>query len=123
MCFMIVSVKSLLNLYQFPTGRRLYCLRRLLEELEGSGLDALRSRVERAIAADEETQDLEFRWRGSQGRTEYGPEATLLNAELCRALSALDENLASTSKALGEDGCIAKCHQAWGSQSREGVQC
>lgn len=94
---------SFLNLYLFPTGRREFCLRRFLKALEGTELAHLRARVERGLAHEAATLQLEDRWLGNKGDTEHGPGARALDAELDRALGALDENLASTAKAFGED--------------------
>ncbi|MCA8925426.1 MAG: hypothetical protein KDD82_26690 [Planctomycetes bacterium] len=91
----------MLNLYQFPTGRRLFCLLNVREVLESAGIDDLRAEVERAIAADRATRELEDHYRGSKVEPEHAPEAAELDAELSRSLSALDGVLAATLKAFG----------------------
>ena len=64
---------SFLNLYLFPTGRREFCLRRFLKALEGTELAHLRARVERGLAHEAATLQLEDRWLGNKGDTEHGP--------------------------------------------------
>ncbi|MEZ6189589.1 MAG: hypothetical protein R3F62_31885 [Planctomycetota bacterium] len=102
---MTVSVKTLLNLYRFPSGRRLSCLRSMRERLGGPAFAPLQFVLDRAIAAEWETRRLEIRYRNALRRrkSEFSSETSELDAELDRALSALEGACGVALKAYGED--------------------
>jgi Family of unknown function (DUF6261) len=98
------DIASLIDLHQFPTGRRLFALRRVHERVrERDGDPGLLARIEAAIAQDERTRALEVAWRAQSDRTQHGVGAQALDAELDRSLSALDQVLAAQLKAFGPE--------------------
>ncbi|MEZ6183642.1 MAG: hypothetical protein R3F62_01375 [Planctomycetota bacterium] len=101
---MNVPVKTLLNLYRFPSGRRLSCLRSMRERLADPAFAELQSVLDRAIASEWATRDLEIRYRNGmrQRNNEFSDETSALDLELDRALSALDDALGVALKAYGE---------------------
>jgi len=92
-----------INLYRWPTGRRLFALSRMREIVGRVGLTDLVPWIEAALEADDETRRLELRWRGASVQPVHGPRAAELDAELDRALSGLDEALGSRIKVHGPD--------------------
>ena len=93
-------MNDLLNLYQFPTGRRLFCLGHAQRILDAYGVEGLQLEVERAVALEKETRRLELQWRG-QARNEHAPGTGELSVEVCHALGALEALFTATQKAFG----------------------
>jgi hypothetical protein len=104
------EITSLIDLHRFPTGRRLFALRRVLERVsKRDGDPALRARIAAAIAEDERTRALEIAWSGREENAQHGAGAKALDAELDRSLAALDQFLAAQVKVLGPEH---ESHQA-----------
>jgi len=100
---MIVSATELLSLYLFDAPRRVFCLNLMLERLPADVAPRLRRLLEDALVADRATCELEAHWKGSRRQSEHPVGATELDAELDHAVKALDDVLATSLKAFGED--------------------
>jgi hypothetical protein len=79
---------DLIDLYVFPTGRRIYAQRQVLAVASELGISALAGRLEANIASDRATRDRELQWAGHDSR-KHAAGAPAVDAEVDRAISAL----------------------------------
>ena len=98
------SLESLLNLYQFPTGRRLFAHKQVRARAEQDGYEKLVKHCDAAITHDNETLNLERRWSGEAASTNGNPEAQRLDILVDRTLGAIrDHALAQAAGAPDND--------------------
>jgi hypothetical protein len=83
---------DLINLYVFPTGRRIYAQRQVLAIATEREITLLVRQLVANIAADQATRDLELQWAGHDDR-KHALGAPAVDAELDRAVSALSETV------------------------------
>jgi hypothetical protein len=91
---------DLINLYVFPTGRRIHAQRQVLEIAAEREITMLVRQLEANVAADRATRELELQWAGHESR-KHAPGAPAVDAELDRALSALSETINAKLVAFG----------------------
>ena len=109
---MDVSLSSLLSLYAFSTGRRLFALHQTRQAALAAGLNALVAHCDAAILHDEGTRDLEARWAGDKDASQYAPEARPIDLQVDIALSALRDALnAEARDADAGDGLAASAQK------------
>lgn len=97
------DVSSLIDIYQFPTGHRLFALAKLREVIAGEAEASLLARVDAAIAFDQETHALELRYHGQESAAEHAPEAPGVDQQIDRVLTALYDGLAHNERAFPAD--------------------
>lgn len=89
---MDTDLASFIQLTLFPTGRRLFVLRRLSELAAAKSFSALADLVTQALAHDEQTYDLELRWKSRRAASRPAAKATselrALDAQVDRTLTA-----------------------------------
>lgn len=108
---------SLIDIYVFPTGRRLVAFEGTLAALDQDGLTSeqkekeapLRARVEAAIAHGQATYALEGQYYAQSSRARHAPEAPLLDAKIDRMLTAIERTLDDNVRAFPESSVV---HQA-----------
>lgn len=90
---MDISLSALIQLYQFPTGRRLFASRRVAARAETAGFTELKQHCDAAIAQDKECQALEHRWASiasTPGKRQPSPaDARPTDALVDRTLTAI----------------------------------
>ena len=93
---MDISLSALIQLYQFPTGRRLFGLRRVAARAETAGFTELKQHCDAAIAHDKECQALEHRWasiaaaaRGKRPGPAPSTDTRSIDALVDRTLTAI----------------------------------
>jgi hypothetical protein len=91
---------ELINLYLFPTGRRIHAQRQVLEIAAEREITMLVRQLEANIAADCATRELELQWAGHDSR-KHAPGEPAVDADLDRALSALSETTNAKLVAFG----------------------
>lgn len=98
------SLESLFNLYQFPTGRRLFAHKLVRARAEQDGYEKLVKHCDAAITHDNETLHLERRWSGDSASSNGNPEAQRLDILVDRTLGAIrDHALAQAAGAPDND--------------------
>src|SRR5262249_54464022 len=86
---MDLTLASLLTLYIFSTGRRLFAMQEVKKAAESAGLTVLAAHCDVAIAHDRKTRDLEARWSSDKDAALYSPEAKQIDILVDVALGAL----------------------------------
>ena len=86
---MDVSLALLLNLYVLSTGRRLWALAQVEKAALDADLNPLAAHCHQALADDQVTRDLEARWAGDKGASQFAPEARPVDTLVDIALGAL----------------------------------
>jgi hypothetical protein len=98
------SLETIINLYQFPTGRRLFAHKQIRARAESDGFDKLVKHCDKAITHDTQTQSLEKRWAGESITSDTNPEAQRLDVLVDRTLGAIrDHALAQAAGAPDND--------------------
>jgi hypothetical protein len=87
---MPVQLDDFIRLYQLPSGRAAYAARQALAAAQGLGDTDAAARAEVSLLQASVTRDLELRHRKAAVQPLYGPRAPELDAQLDRALSAMD---------------------------------
>lgn len=100
------SLDSLLNLYQFPTGRRLFALRLVRAAAANEHFDALVQHCDVAITHDIQTQAIERRWAGESNSTDTNPEAQRIETLVDRTLGATRDHAAAQAAGAPENDPI-----------------
>jgi hypothetical protein len=86
---MDVTLASLLNLYVFSTGRRIFAVQHVGKAAAAAGLTAIATHCEKAVGHDQTTRDLEARWAGDRTASQFSPEARPIDTLVDIALGAL----------------------------------
>jgi hypothetical protein len=86
------SLESIFNLYQFPTGRRLFALKLVRAQAEIQSFDKLVKHCDAAITHDITTQSLERRWAGESPSDSTNPEAQRIDILVDRTLGAIRDH-------------------------------
>lgn len=89
---MDASLESIINLYQFPTGRRLFAHKQIRFRAEQDGFDKLVKHCDNAISHDIQTQSLEKRWAGETNSSNGNPDAQRLDILVDRTLGAMRDH-------------------------------
>jgi hypothetical protein len=98
------SLETLINLYQFPTGRRLFAHKQIRARAEADGFDKLVKHCDKAISHDTQTQSLEKRWAGESNTSDANPDAQRLDILVDRTLGAIrDHAIAQAAGAPDND--------------------
>lgn len=100
------SLESLINLYQFPTGRRLFAHKLIRTRAEADGFDKLVKHCDKAIAHDTQTQSLEKQWTGESNTSETNPEAQCLDILVDRTLGAIRDHAIAQAAGAPENDPI-----------------
>lgn len=86
------SLESILNVYQFPTGRRLFALKLVRTRAEAENFDKLVKQCDAAIAHDVTTQSIERRWAGESNSENTNPDAQRIDILVDRTLGAIRDH-------------------------------
>lgn len=97
------SLESLINLYQFPTGRRLFAHKLVRARAEQDGFDKLVKHCTEAIAHDVATQALERRWAGESTSNDGNPEAQRCDVLVDRTLGAIRDHAVAQAAGAPEN--------------------
>lgn len=98
------SLESLVNLYRFPTGRRLFALKLVRAEAERENFDKLVKHCDAAIAHDTQTMTIERRWAGETIANTGNHDAQRLDILVDLTLSGIrDHALAQAAGAPEND--------------------
>src|SRR5262245_29797803 len=100
---MPAMLASLLTLYTFSTGRRLFAMHEVSKRAVGEGLTALANHCDVAIEHDRTTRMLEARWSGRKTGVQYSPLAKEIDISIDTALSALHDGLELEAKNSAPD--------------------
>jgi hypothetical protein len=93
---MDVALGSLINLYVFSTGRRLFAMQQVQKRAAERGFAELTTHAERAIENDRLTRQLDGRWAARQLRPVPGEDAVQrIDAVVDRTLTALRDGAES----------------------------
>jgi hypothetical protein len=82
-------LSTLLNLYVFTTGRRIFALRKVLTAAKAEKLAELAAHCEAALAHDRETRTLEARWSGQSNVATGSPALRETDIATDNCLTAL----------------------------------
>jgi hypothetical protein len=105
---MDVALASLLNLYTFSTGRRLFALQQVHKIAAATGFTALKAHVAAAIKHDQTTRDLDFKWEGTPVTPEGSGEVRRVDTLVDRTLSAIRDGAESQAAAATPGDGIAE---------------
>lgn len=98
------TLESLISLYAFTTGRRLFALRNVRAAAHTQGFTELVKHCDTAIAHDLKTREIERRWAGEPAAGGGNPEAQRLDALVDKTLTAIrDHTVAQTQGAPSAD--------------------
>ncbi|MDI1481692.1 hypothetical protein [Polyangium sp. y55x31] len=100
------SLDSLIRLYTFSTGRRLFALHQVRKLAQASELIDLVGHTGNAIAYDTDTRALEARWAGRKQST-FSPEARQLDIYVDAALGAFRDGADAQIRACAPGDPIA----------------
>lgn len=103
---MDASLENLINLYQFPTGRRLFAHKQIRARAEADGFDKLVKHCDKAITHDTQTQALEKRWTGETNSSETNPEAQRIDILVDRTLGAIRDHAIAQAAGAPENDPI-----------------
>lgn len=103
---MDASLESLINLYQFPTGRRLFAHKQIRVRAEADGFDKLVKHCEKAITHDIQTQSLEKRWAGETNSSDANPDAQRIDILVDRTLGAIRDHAIAQAAGAPENDPI-----------------
>jgi hypothetical protein len=104
---MIDVLFSLLNLYVFSTGRRIFAMGQVLERAKKAKLDAIAAHCEATIAHDRETRKLEARWAGQPAVITYSPELRATDISTDNCLIALRDAIDSQLRVIKPEDPLA----------------
>lgn len=97
------SLQPYFDLYQFPTGRRLFALRQVKERAEQMSLATIAELADEAVQHDEQTMHMEAAWRRARSINEGKREAAnVIDVALDRAVGGLHTHLQSLRHAFGD---------------------
>jgi len=116
----MITLTTFVNLYRFKADRVIYTLSEIERELAavgGDGLAQLLDELQRGAEVARSVRELEIRWKGSRGARIHGAEAKLVDADMDRALTALDSFLGSALQAWGAESPQGKA----AARAREGL--
>ncbi len=103
------SLESIFNLYQFPTGRRLFAIKLVRARAEAENFDKLVKHCDAVIAHDITTQSMERRWAGESTSENTNPDAQRIDILVDRTLGAIrDHAVAQAAGASDNDPIHAK---------------
>ena len=98
------ALETIINLYQFPTGRRLFAHKQIRARAESDGFDKLVKHCDKAITHDTQTQSLEKRWAGESNTSDANPNAQRIDILVDRTLGAMrDHTIAQAAGAPDND--------------------
>jgi hypothetical protein len=98
------TLESLIGLYVFTTGRRLFALRNVRAAAHAQGFTELVKHCDTSIAHDLKTRELERRWAGEPARSAGNTEATQIDNLVDKTLTAIrDHTLAQAQGAPSDD--------------------
>ena len=98
------SLDSLLSLYVFTTGRRIFALQQVRALAKEQGFAELVKHCDAAIAHDVETREIERRWSGEPAKGDTNPAAQKIDILVDRTLGAIrDQAVAQTQGAPADD--------------------
>jgi hypothetical protein len=100
------SLESILNLYQFPTGRRLFALKLVRAAAEHENFDKLVKHCDNAITHDVATQTLERRWAGESISSDANPDAQRIDILVDRTLGAIRDHAVAQAAGAPENDAI-----------------
>jgi hypothetical protein len=100
------SLESIFNLYQFPTGRRLFALKLVRAHAENENFDKLVKHCDAAIIHDVATQTLERRWAGDSLASDSNPEAQRIDILVDRTLGAIRDHAVAQAAGAPENDPI-----------------
>ena len=95
---MNTSLSAFIDLYTFPTGRRIFALRQVAERAQAVGFTDLATHCAAALKHDQKCYALERRWSGVNAQSkakapaEGGLDAVTLDGMIDRTLTALRDN-------------------------------
>jgi hypothetical protein len=113
---MLTALSLVINLYVFPTGRRLYALRQVTKRAKEAGHADLVKHCNAAIAADRDCLVLERRWAGAvaldKGKAQRAPDpnatpaAHKVDAMVDRTLTAIRDHADNQRAGVEQDDPI-----------------
>jgi hypothetical protein len=103
------SLQTYFSFYQFPTGRRLFAMRGVVERARKRQLGALENLAREAADQARHAAELESAWRRSR-RTEEGRRhrANEIDVQLDRVLGGMAAHLGAAVHTFGENGTGAR---------------
>jgi len=100
---MVGSLQQYFNLYQFPTGRRLFAMRQVAEVAREAGVPQIAELAQSAVKQDLKTAELEAAWRRSRAKTEgKRKRANDLDGQLDRTLGGMARQLGALVHTFGD---------------------
>ena len=99
------SLQPYFSFYQFPTGRRLFAMRRVAEVARHNQLAETATLADAAVAQAQRAAEREASWRRSRGTTPgKRKRAGNLDAAIDRTLGGMVAQLGGTVRAFGSEG-------------------
>jgi hypothetical protein len=98
---MDASLGSLINLYTFSSGRRLFALQQTQKAARSANWRALVDRIEGAIQHDRQTRQLEDAWARAPVGTTTHPAVPPLDTQLDRVLTAIRDAAQAHAQGAG----------------------
>ncbi|MEM9491911.1 MAG: hypothetical protein AAGC55_22385 [Myxococcota bacterium] len=102
-----MNPSAYINLYVFPTGRRIFAHTQVRERALSHGLERIAEHAERAIIHDRQALRVELERRSSP-QSRFSPEASRLDGLMDRAVSGLEIFLKSQVRVYGEQSDIGQ---------------
>ena len=100
---MPVTLATLITLYLFSTGRRLFAMQEVKKLATAENFTALASHCDVAIDHDRTARIVEARWLGRKTNTQYSPLAKHIDILVDTALTALHDGVATEAKNSAPD--------------------
>jgi len=97
------SLQPYFDLYQFPTGRRLFAMQRVAQLCGERDVSDIRALAEAAVQQAKEAADLETAWRRSRSTREgRRVRAAQIDNQLDRMLGGMNTHLSGLMQAFGD---------------------
>jgi hypothetical protein len=100
------SLESLLNLYIFPTGRRLFALHQVRTLAHAQGFTELVEHCDATIAHDGDARELERRWAFEPAVADTNPAAQRIDVFVDRTLGAIRDHVVAQTQGAAPDDPI-----------------
>ncbi len=104
-----MRLETFISIYAFRTGRRLYAVRRVRDAARSLEFEGLVSLCGEALEHDQQTQDLEARWRVARS-SKSDPRTASVDNQIDRILGSMDRTLTEVPQLYGltsEEATIA----------------
>lgn len=100
------SLGSIINLYEFTTGRRIFTHQQVRAAAKAEGFTPLEKHCDVALAHDQQTLALERRWATEPAGGKANPEAQRMDVLVDRTLGAVRDHAVAQTQGAAPDDAI-----------------